>query len=150
MYTDFDSGCEVRNNFDTSLRMLLSSNFRKRNTQLDTPFSTLLLYSAVVETLFYLPNRFSQTVMLNTHNISFATTENALLSLMSVMFNIQSKPDVQEFKLRQFASCYRLFFTTTLPYETISLCARMKLFEEANKIMPGQWYSNGFAVGSFV
>jgi hypothetical protein len=26
----------------------------------------------------------------------------------------------------------------------------MKLFEEANKVMPGQWYLNGFAVGSAV
>lgn len=48
----------------------------------------LLLGSSVLETLFYLPNRFRQAIMLNTHNVVFTNSENALLSLMSIMFNL--------------------------------------------------------------
>jgi hypothetical protein len=65
------------------------------------------------------------------------------------MFNIQSQADIQEFKLRQFASCYRLFFATTLPYESISMCARMKLYEKANTISD-MWLANAFGVGMAV
>jgi hypothetical protein len=54
----------------------------------------LLLYSSVVETLFYLPNRFRHAVLLNTHTVPYASSETALLSLMSIMFNIQNKSDV--------------------------------------------------------
>jgi hypothetical protein len=88
--------------------------------------------------------------MLNTHNVSYVQSENALLSLMSIMFNIQNKSDVQEFKLRQFASCYRLFFTSTLMYESLSMTTRMKAFETLNKVNPEYSWLNAFTVGAAV
>lgn len=86
--------------------------------------------------------------MLNTSNVAFVSSENALLSLMSIMFNLQNKPDL-EFKIKQFLSCYKLFFTSTLPYEALSMTMRLKLYEEANKYNQNT-YVNGIAVGSFV
>lgn len=89
MYADYDQGCEVRNRrFDTVFRALLVQSREAKQTQIETPLSTLLLYSSLIETIFYLPNRFRQTVMLNTHNVAFTTSESALLSLMSIMFNL--------------------------------------------------------------
>lgn len=60
----------------------------KRYARQEASFGMLLLGSSVLETLFYLPNRFRQAIMLNTHNVVYTNSENALLSLMSIMFNL--------------------------------------------------------------
>ena len=89
--------------------------------------------------------------MLNTHNVAFTSSENALLSLMSVMFNLQNKADLQEFKIKQFVSCYRLFFTSTLLYESLSMTMRIKLFEAfSGSSYQTNPYLEGFAVGAVV
>lgn len=111
----------------------------------------MLMYASVIETMFYLPNRFRHTVMLNTHNIAYVNSESALLSLMSVMFNMQHQSDVQEFKLRQFATCYRLFFACTLPYEALSITSRIALMDKASLKYPEvNSYAQGFMVGAAV
>ena len=49
---------------------------------------------------------------------------------MNYMFKLNdlNKP-VQEFKLKNFIACYKNFFTTTLIYETGTMCGRIKLYE---------------------
>ena len=83
MYMDYDSGCEIRNNMGAFTRSLIfqyqirRKEQRKNNT--DISFSELVAASFMVESIFYLPNRFRHMVMLNTHKIIFDSTENALL-----------------------------------------------------------------------
>ena len=88
--------------------------------------------------------------MLNTHNVSYSSSEGALLSLMSIMFNLQNKHDLEEFKLKQFFSCYRLFFTSTLLYESASVALRMRLFDLVQTKYEISPYMAGFGVGVFV
>lgn len=126
----------MRNNIDTTIRSYIIQRRIKRKTELSSSFGSLLMYASVIETMFYLPNRFRHTVMLNTHNIAFVNSESTLLSLMSVMFNLQHQPDIMEFKLKQFATCYRLFFACTLPYEALSVTSRIKLHEAASLKYP--------------
>lgn len=92
----------------------------------------LLMATSVIETLFYLPNRFRLSLMLNTQNIAFTNSENALLSLMPYMFNQQNVAGDIEFKVRYFLSSYNLFFASTLPYEALSFSLRLKMFEKLN------------------
>ncbi|TNV72267.1 hypothetical protein FGO68_gene2915 [Halteria grandinella] len=67
------------------------------------------------------------------------------------MFNLQHQPDIMEFKIRQFATCYRLFFACTLPYEALSITARIKLHEWAGQKYPEvNSYAQGFAIGAVV
>jgi hypothetical protein len=49
---------------------------------------SLLGVNMLVETAFYLPNRFRQSLMANSAKISFESSEKALLGLMSEMFNL--------------------------------------------------------------
>lgn len=44
--------------------------------------------SAIFETIFYLPNHFRQSVLVNSSNLSFVNRNDALLDLMNVMFKI--------------------------------------------------------------
>jgi len=43
---------------------------------------------AVFETLFYLPNHFRQTILVNSSFMNFLSRDAALLDLMNVMFKI--------------------------------------------------------------
>lgn len=94
----------------------------------------MLTSSIAIETIFYLPNHFRQTVLVNSNNISFAKSDVALLDLMNYMFklNNRSRP-ISEFKISFFLSCYSHFWKTTLPYEAFSICGRMFLFEQTKK-----------------
>ena len=126
----------------------MSSSNRHQNRE--ASFGVLFLASSVVETLFYLPNRFRQSIMLNTHNVAFTSSEGALLSLMSIIFNLQNKHTIDEFKLKQFYSCYRLFFSSTLIYESMAVALRMKLFDFTQSQYESNPYLTGFGVGAIV
>ena len=41
-----------------------------------------------METVFYLPNHFRQTILVNSNSMSFVSKDAALLDLMNVMFKI--------------------------------------------------------------
>ena len=102
----------------------------------------------LTETVFYLPNRFRQNILLNTHNVAFESSEVALLDLMALMFNLHGKTDL-EFKIMNFVGSYRLFFCTTMLYESFFLASRIKLFDylnKANTFYPNS-VLNGFASG---
>jgi hypothetical protein len=88
--------------------------------------------------------------LLNTNTVAFSSSENALLSLMSIMFNLQSKPDLSEFKIRQFLASYKLFFPSTFIYESFSIATRLKAFEKVHSIIGENNYLNGFFVGAGV
>lgn len=90
----------------------------------------LITSSFVIETIFYLPNHFRQTVLVNSNNISFAKADIALLDLMNYMFHLNDRNRaVSEFKISYFLACYRHFWTSTLPYETSSFCLRTVSFD---------------------
>ena len=76
-------------------------------------------------------------IFLNTNNIAFTSTENALLSLMNHLFNLQNTAEL-EFKLRNFFGSYRLFPISTLQYEAIFLSSRIKIFEKLNHSIPNE------------
>ena len=71
---------------------------------------------------------------MNSNNISFAKTDAALLDLMNYMFrlNDRSRP-ATEFKISYFLSCYSKFWTSCLPYESLSFCSRMLIFDQTRK-----------------
>jgi hypothetical protein len=52
-------------------------------------FIRLLSYNMILDTMFYLPNRFRYTVMGNWLKMDFATSETALLTSMKSMFNLE-------------------------------------------------------------
>ena len=86
---------------------------------------------ALFETLFYLPNHFRQTILVNSSKLTFGNTSEVLLDLMNVMFNINRgvNTPVQEFRVLDFFACYKPFFGATLPYECLSLSLRLMLFD---------------------
>jgi hypothetical protein len=135
-YADYPSEgtMQIKNAFSTTSRLLTKRLFAKGETTRETgmfaQFATLLTSSLAIETIFYLPNHFRQTVLVNSNNISFAKSDVALLDLMNYMFklNNRSKP-ISEFRISFFLSCYSNFWTTTLPYESLSICGRIMLFE---------------------
>ena len=100
-----------------------------------TSFGQKVWAVALLETIFYLPNHFRQTILVNSSFMSFASKDAALLDLMNVMFKINRgvNAPIQEFRLKNFYACYAPFFRMTLPYETLTLASRMTLFEQLNK-----------------
>ena len=84
-----------------------------------------------METVFYLPNHFRQTILVNSNSMSFVSKDAALLDLMNVMFKINRGENaaIQEFRLKNFYSMYKPFLSQTLPYECLSLGLRISLFE---------------------
>lgn len=87
--------------------------------------------SLAIETIFYLPNHFRQTVLVNSNNISFVKSDAALLDLMNYMFHLNTNSEViQEFRIAYFLRCYSHFWTSVLPYETLSFCSRSYLFSQ--------------------
>lgn len=144
---------EIRNALSTTTRLLAKQYFYNENNKTSDSMLShsikLLTASIGIETIFYLPNHFRQTVLVNSNNISFAKTDVALLDLMNYMFklNDRSRP-VSEFRISYFLSCYKHFWTTTLPYESISFCSRMLLFDYTKKelgILPAGILSGIFA-----
>ena len=86
---------------------------------------------ALFETLFYLPNHFRQTILVNSSKLSFVNTTEVLLDLMNIMFNINrgTNAPIQEFRVFDFFAMYKPFFRATLPYECLSLSLRLMLFD---------------------
>lgn len=84
------------------------------------------------ETLFYLPNHFRQTIMVNSNLISFAQPTQAVLDMMNVMFRLESSRNSgsQKFTLGNFFAIYRSFFTKTMPYEALSFYLRVMLYKQ--------------------
>ena len=79
-----------------------------------------------LETLFYLPNRFRQSLFYNTMSINFETSENFLLGLMRRMFNLGERAyspnqgpqtKVEIFSFGRFAQIYHNFFRSTMLFE---------------------------------
>jgi hypothetical protein len=83
-----------------------------------------------IETVFYLPNHFRQTVLVNSNRISFHKSSDALLELMNYMFKLNDKTKpIKEFKFSNFMACYQNFFKSTLYYETIFLTSRLQIYD---------------------
>ena len=139
-YADYPSEgtMQIKNAFSTTSRLLTKKLFAEEQPRTEkgflAQFAGLLTSSLAIETIFYLPNHFRQTVLVNSNNISFAKSDVALLDLMNYMFklNNRSRP-ISEFRISFFLSCYSHFWTTTLPYESFSICGRMLLFEKTRK-----------------
>lgn len=93
------------------------------------------------ETLFYLPNHFRQTVMLHSNLISFAQPQQALLDVMNTIFKLDSSRNAgsQKFSIGNFFACYRSFFRSTMPYEALSYCLRVKLHEKMKQDSRVAW-----------
>ena len=109
----------------------------------------------VFETLFYLPNHLRQTILVNSSSLCFVSKDAALLDLMNVMFKINKgvNAPIQEFRLANFFACYKPFFTSTLPYESLSLGLRLTIYEILHKQefvsqMPGSSILSGAVAGS--
>ena len=125
---------ELKNALSTTSRLfvkrLISEDANQQSTGFTKHLFGLLTSSLAIETIFYLPNHFRQTVLVNSNNISFAKSDVALLDLMNYMFklNDRSRP-ISEFRISFFLSCYSKFWTGTLPYESLSICCRMLIFE---------------------
>ena len=74
--------------------------------------------SLALETVFYLPNRFRNVVLLNSLALDTTKSENALLGAMRYMFNLeQGVPGGNALSIRNFMQCYSHFFKSTLLYE---------------------------------
>ena len=73
-------------------------------------------------------------MLVNSNNISFIKADNALLDLMNYMFrlNDQNRP-INEFKISNFLSCYRHFWTSTLLYESGTFITRTLVFDYLKK-----------------
>ena len=131
-YADYPH-CEVRNNFATMCRMFTYHYNQLQKQQSDQRYSIkdllgLFTKSLGIETIFFLPNYFRWTLLVQSSNISFANTTDALLDIMTYMFRLQNK-EVSEFKVSYFLTSYRNFWTTRLPYESLSFCSRFAMFE---------------------
>ena len=131
-YADYPH-CEVRNNFATMCRMFTYHYNQLQKQQSDQRYSIkdllgLFTKSLGIETIFFLPNYFRWTLLVQSSNISFANTTDALLDMMTYMFRLQNK-EVSEFKVSYFLTSYRNFWTTRLPYESLSFCSRFAMFE---------------------
>lgn len=88
-----------------------------------------------IESIFYLPNRLRQSVLVNSNKISYAKFDEALLDTMADMFYIPregslgpSTADRVSFRIVNFLSCYKKYFTSTMFYESLSITMRMGLF----------------------
>ena len=133
-YADYPS-CEVKNNFATMCRMF-SYHYSQQTTSSQSQYSAkdllgLFSKSVGIETIFFLPNYFRWTLLTHSSNISFANTTDALLDLMNYMFRLQNKGHIiSEFKVTYFLTSYRNFWTTRLPYESLSFCTRFALFDK--------------------
>ena len=78
-------------------------------------------------------------MLIHSSMISFVSRDNGLLSMMNVMFNLnqQSGSKITDFRVGQFLSVYRTFFTKTMPYEALSVALRVSLFQalrESNQV----------------
>ena len=85
----------------------------------------------IMETLFYLPNCFRQTLLVNSNNISFTQPSEALLDLMNIMFKVDSTKIIELYDLRliNIFSPYKTFFGSTMFYEGIGMGMRMTLYD---------------------
>ncbi len=106
-YADYElhKTTTLKNNISTTCR-LLSGIYASNKAENRNPVLGLLLTSLSVETIFYLPNHFRQTVLVNSNNISFAKTDSALLELMNYMFKLNEARANEGFKIRNFLACY--------------------------------------------
>ena len=86
----------------------------------------LFAINGSLELIFYLPNRFRQTLLTNSLKINFTQMDKALLDLMNDMFSIRIDGPVggQKFSLYNFVYCYKHIFRSTLLYEGVSLSMR--------------------------
>ena len=82
--------------------------------------------------MFYFPNRFGTIVTLNTNTVAYVTTDQALLSLMSIMFRMQGSAEA-DFKLGNIYGIYKIFLGSTMLYEAGTITARTKLFQYFEK-----------------
>lgn len=66
--------------------------------------------------------------MLNTFNISYAKKDAALTDIVTILFNMQNADDTS-FRLSKYFGAYKLFFASTLWYESLGISTRMKATE---------------------
>ena len=94
-------------------------------------FLKLIGASMAMETIFYMPNCFRQSVLVNSNHISFTKPNDALLDLMNVMFKIDkaNAAPIREFRVINFLAPYKTFFKTTLFYEGLSMGGRIYMFD---------------------
>lgn len=88
----------------------------------------------MLDFMFYFPNRFGTIVTLNTNTVAYIATDQALLSLMSIMFGMQNSAEA-DFKLRNLYGIYKIFLGSTMLYEAGSITVRTKLFQYLDQNM---------------
>ena len=120
--------------FVSELQQLLASreyNENGVNLQRLEKFLKVVGACMVMETIFYMPNCFRQTILVNSNHISFVKPNDALLDLMNVMFRIDKDKaaPIREFRVINFLAPYKTFFNSTLFYEGIIMGSRMGIFE---------------------
>jgi hypothetical protein len=86
----------------------------------------------MIELMFYLPNRFRHMILMNFNNIAFFNAEDSLLTLMTYMFNLQDRVEF-DFRIKNFIGSYKLFFASTMLYESLLVTTRIKLYEKMNE-----------------
>lgn len=84
-----------------------------------------------METIFYMPNCFRQSVLVNSNHISFTKPNDALLDLMNVMFKIDkaNAAPIREFRVINFLAPYKTFFKSTLFYEGFVMGGRICMYD---------------------
>ena len=89
-YADYPQ-TQIKNKLATTCRMF-AQNYSQQATNKDNLWVKngfgLVMSSLAIETIFYLPNHFRQTVMVNSNNISFVKADSALLDLMNYMLKL--------------------------------------------------------------
>ena len=90
----------------------------------------LVVYNMLLDTVFYLPNRFRHILLTNGLKIDCVTSENALLGMMKHMFNLEgTHAGSTPFTLSNFSQCYSHFFRSTMIYEGLSLSMRTIMYD---------------------
>ena len=86
---------QLKNKFSTTYRLFLNTYADGQKVSAETTkvknLFGLITSSLVIETIFYLPNHFRQTVLVNSNKISFAKADDALLDLMNYMFKLNER-----------------------------------------------------------
>ena len=126
---------------------------------LGTSLFKLMQGCLAFETLFYLPNRFVQILMVNSKTVQCKSNEVMLLDLMEKMFGtrltVNQGPvaSAKPFSVWSFLSCYKHFFHSTMLFEGISAAVRLTAFEYFKTIKRDEYsilesLAASFAIGS--
>ena len=149
--TEFIQDTDIPQKLHTRVRLFTNKcqdHFQKVGQSFETNPAKMLGYSLGLETLFYLPNRFRNVVLLNSVALDTTSSENALLGAMKYMFNLeQGVPGGNAFSIRNFMQCYAHFFRSTMVYEAGSFCVRNLAYQQLKQGSMLDWPVS-FAIGT--